>query len=93
MVESKLTSSCLSQKNRPQQYEPPKTKRKCLLYLPERPLGIATKDRTRCESKDHRTRGLIFVTRYAAWQGTVKFPHQDVIRVFVRSMVCLIKHK
>jgi hypothetical protein len=61
--------------------------------LPECSLGITTKDRTRCESKDHRTRDLIYVTGYEAWQGIVKFPHQEVIRVFVRSMVCLIEHK
>ena len=61
--------------------------------MPESSLCIATKDRTRCESKDHRTHDLIFVTGYAAWQGIVKFPHQDVIRVFARSVVCLIEHK
>ena len=27
------------------------------------------------------------------WQGIVKFPHQEVIRVFVRSVVCFIEHK
>jgi hypothetical protein len=68
-------------------------KRKYLLYSPKCSLGIATKDRTRCESKDHRTHGLIYVIRYSEWQGIIKFPHQEVIRVFVRGMVCLIEHK
>jgi len=64
-----------------------------LLHLPESRLSIATKDRTCRESKDHRTHGLIYVTGYAAWQDIVKFPHQDVIRVFIRSMVGLIEHE
>ena len=93
MMESKLCSSCLSQKKKPQQHEPPKTERgKSLLYLPECFLSIATKDWTRRESQDHRTRGLIYGSGLA-WQGIVKFPHQEVIRVFVRCMVCLIEHK
>ena len=63
------------------------------LYLPKCSLGLATKDRARCESKDHRTHRLIYITGHAGRQDIVKFSHQAIIRVFAGSMVCLIEHK
>jgi hypothetical protein len=62
-MESKLSSSCLSPQIIGLSYmKHQKRKRMYSLYLPECSLGIATKDRTRCESKDHGSRGVTYVT-------------------------------
>jgi hypothetical protein len=93
MVESKLRSSCLFQKISPQPQVILKRNGKRLLYLPEISLSVTTKNRTRRESKDHGTHGLLYVTWYAGWKFIVKFPHHEIIIVFVRGMVSLIEHK
>lgn len=96
MVESKLYSSCLSQNRSPQPRAPQKSgNRKGRPYLPESFLDIPPKDRARRETEDHRTHDLINVRGGlgAGWQLVIKFPHHEVISVFIRGMVRLIKHE
>lgn len=79
-------------KSSPQPYVIPKKTEVCF-YLPEIFLSVATKDWTRCKSKDHRTHGLQVITRHAGRQFFVEFLHHEVIIVFVCSMVSLVEHK
>jgi len=96
MAASRLRSSCLPKKDqRFSHVSYQRGNKKCWLYLPEGSLRMATKDRTRCESENDRTRDLVDGAKGAGAGGQfiVKFPHQDVIRMLVRSMVRLVEYK